>query len=94
MRQHYIELSSKSFFPGLIRYLASAPVVCMVWSGPNAVKAGRLLIGETNLGSIRGDFCVQTGVDVIHGSDSVYDAEREISLWFKPDEIVNYQSSF
>lgn len=60
----------------------------MVWSGQNAVKTVRLLIGESDLGSIRGDFCAQTGVDVIHRSDSVNDAVREISLWFRPEEIV------
>jgi nucleoside-diphosphate kinase len=87
MREHYIELSGRSFFPGLISYLASSPVVCMVWSGVNAVKLGRTLIGETNVGSIRGDFCVQTGIDVIHGSDTVECAEREIALWFRPNEL-------
>ena len=94
MRQHYRELSGKPFFPNLIKYLCSAPVVCMVWSGTNAVKTGRALIGETNAGSIRGDFCVQTGVDVIHGSDTVAEAEREIPLWFRNDELVGQPSPY
>ena len=89
MREHYRELAGRSFFPGLITYLASSPVVCMVWSGVNAVKLGRTLIGETNIGSIRGDFCVQTGIDVIHGSDTVECAEREIALWFRSNELYN-----
>jgi nucleoside-diphosphate kinase len=89
MREHYIELSGRSFFPGLISYLASSPVVCMVWSGVNAVRLGRTLIGETNTGSIRGDFCSQTCVDVIHGSDTVDCAEREIALWFRSDELFS-----
>jgi len=66
LETHYQDLKSRSFFPGLITYMQSGPVVCMVWTGLNAVKAGRTLLGETNPqdykpGSIRGDFCVQTG---------------------------------
>lgn len=94
MSQHYRELSNKPFFPGLIKYLTSSPVVCMVWAGPNAVKLGRALIGETNPGTIRGDYCVQTGVDVIHGSDTVSEAEREIFLWFRHDELVGVPSPY
>ena len=69
----------------------------MVWSGLNAVKAGRMMLGETNPqdskpGSIRGDFCIQTGRNIIHGSDSVASAEKEIALWFKPEEVVQWES--
>jgi nucleoside-diphosphate kinase len=69
----------------------------MVWVGLNAVKAGRMMLGETNPqaslpGSIRGDFCIQTGRNICHGSDSVESAEREIALWFKPEEVVNWQA--
>lgn len=97
MRQHYADLATKPFFPGMIAYMASGPVVCMVWTGLNAVKAGRVLLGETNPqdskpGSIRGDFCVQTGRNICHGSDSVENAEKEISLWFRPDELVEWKS--
>jgi nucleoside-diphosphate kinase len=69
----------------------------MVWEGLNAVKAGRMMLGETNPqsslpGSIRGDFCVQTGRNICHGSDSVESANREISLWFNPNELVEWKS--
>jgi nucleoside-diphosphate kinase len=98
LREHYKDLSARSFFPGLIAYMASGPVVCMVWTGLNAVKAGRVLLGETNPqdsrpGSIRGDFCVQTGRNIIHGSDSVESAEHEIGLWFQPQELVSWTSA-
>ena len=77
--------------------MASGTVVCMVWTGLNAVKAGRVLLGETNPqdsrpDSIRGDFCVQTGRNIIHGSDSVESANKEISLWFRPEELVEWES--
>jgi len=77
--------------------MAKGPVVCMIWTGLNAVKAGRVLLGETNPinsapGSIRGDFCIQTGRNLIHGSDSVENAEKEIALWFTPAEVVGWQS--
>lgn len=95
LEQHYADLSSKKFFPGLIKYMAQGPVVCMVWTGLNAVKGGRMMLGETNPqdskpGSIRGDFCVQTGRNIIHGSDSVENAEKEIKLWFTPEEICSW----
>ena len=97
LAEHYKDLSARPFFPGLVKYMASGPVVCMVWTGLNVVKAGRVLLGETNPqdskpGSIRGDFCVQTGRNICHGSDSVESAEREIALWFKPEEVINWQS--
>ena len=98
LRQHYADLAARPFFPSLVQYMASGPVVCTVWTGLNAVKAGRVMLGETNPqdskpGSIRGDFCVQTGRNIIHGSDSVESAEREIALWFKPEELVNWESA-
>ncbi len=95
MKEHYKDLAARPFFPGLIQYMQSGPVVAMVWTGLNAVKAGRAMLGETNPqdskpGSIRGDFCIQTGRNIIHGSDSVESAEREIGLWFKPEEVVSW----
>ncbi len=97
MQEHYKDLSARPFFPGLVQYMASGPVVCMVWTGLNAVKAGRVLLGETNPqdskpGSIRGDFCIQTGRNICHGSDSVESAEREIALWFRPEELTNWEA--
>ncbi|KAH8549360.1 nucleoside diphosphate kinase [Umbelopsis sp. PMI_123] len=87
LEEHYCDLKSKSFFPGLIQYMLSGPVVGMVWTGKEAVKTGRKLLGETNPlaslpGSIRGDFAIDVGRNICHGSDSVENAEKEIALWF------------
>uniref|UniRef100_A0A452QIL5 Nucleoside diphosphate kinase n=2 Tax=Ursidae TaxID=9632 RepID=A0A452QIL5_URSAM len=97
LKQHYIDLKDRPFFPGLVKYMNSGPVVAMVWEGLNVVKTGRMMLGETNPadskpGTIRGDFCIQVGRNIIHGSDSVKSAEKEISLWFKPEELVHYKS--
>ncbi len=95
LRQHYADLSSKGFFNSLIDYMASGPVVCMVWEGVNAVKTGRVMLGETNPadslpGTIRGDFCVTVGRNICHGSDAVESAQKEIALWFKPEELCSW----
>ncbi|XP_040575265.1 nucleoside diphosphate kinase A 2 [Lepeophtheirus salmonis] len=95
LRKHYADLSSKPFFEGLVKYMASGPVLAMVWEGLNAVKTGRVMLGETNPkdsapGTIRGDFCVQIGRNICHGSDAVESAEKEIALWFTPDELVDW----
>ncbi|KAJ3636327.1 hypothetical protein Zmor_008744 [Zophobas morio] len=92
LRQHYNDLSSKSFFEDLINYMSSGPLVCMVWEGLNAVKTGRQMLGETDPfnslpGTIRGDYCLHIGRNVCHGSDSIDSAEKEIYLWFKKDEL-------
>jgi nucleoside-diphosphate kinase len=91
--KHYSDLSSKPFFGGLVEYAASGPVCCMVWEGDNAVLTGRKMLGATkpfdsNPGTIRGDFCIDVGRNVIHGSDSVESANKEIDLWFKPEDLV------
>jgi hypothetical protein len=80
------------------RYMASGPVLPMVWEGLNVVKTGRVMLGETNPrdsapGTIRGDFCVDIGRNIIHGSDSVESAEKEINLWFSASELVNWRSA-
>ena len=67
LEKHYADLSKKPFFAGLVKYMASGPVVAMVWEGLNAVKTGRVMLGETNPadskpGTIRGDFCVQVNI--------------------------------
>jgi nucleoside-diphosphate kinase len=91
-KQHYDDLKAKPFFNGLTTYLASGPIVAMVWEGKNAVKGGRQLIGETNPqasapGTIRGDLCLDIGRNVIHGSDTVENAQKEIALWFGKDTM-------
>uniref|UniRef100_A0A673VKY6 Nucleoside diphosphate kinase n=1 Tax=Suricata suricatta TaxID=37032 RepID=A0A673VKY6_SURSU len=97
LKEHYIDLKDRPFFAGLVRYMQSGPVVAMVWEGLNVVKTGRVMLGETNPadskpGTIRGDFCIQVGRNIIHGSDSVESAEKEIGLWFQPEELVDYRS--
>mmetsp|Transcript_34155 Transcript_34155/g.47685 ORF Transcript_34155/g.47685 Transcript_34155/m.47685 type:complete len:157 (-) Transcript_34155:71-541(-) len=97
LKEHYADLAKKPFFPGLISYMNSGPVVGMVWEGDNVVLTGRKMLGETKPfdscpGSIRGDFCVDVGRNIIHGSDSVESANKEIALWFKDAELANYQS--
>jgi len=97
LKTHYADLVEKPFFPALCAYMLSGPVTCMVWEGTNAVKMGRQMLGATNPqesmpGSIRGDFSIEVGRNVCHGSDSVENAEKEIALWFKPEELVDWTS--
>ncbi|KAJ4712516.1 Nucleoside diphosphate kinase [Melia azedarach] len=93
--EHYKDLSSKPFFPTLIEYITSGPVVCMAWEGVGVVASARKLIGATNPlqaepGTIRGDLAVQTGRNVVHGSDSPENGKREIALWFKEGELCQW----
>merc|ERR1711944_90696 len=95
LKKHYADLSSKPFFPGLVKYMSSGPVVPMVWEGLNAVKTGRVMLGATNPfnskpGTIRGDFCIQVGRNICHGSDAPESAAKEIALWFKDEELVKW----
>jgi len=95
LKKHYADLSERPFFPGLVKYMNSGPVVPMVWEGLNAVKTGRKMLGETNPadslpGTIRGDLCIQVGRNIVHGSDSVESAKKEISLWFTEKEVVSW----
>lgn len=90
--RHYEAHSSKPFFGGLVEFLGSAPIVAMVWEGNNVIDTARLMMGATNPsqslpGTIRGDFAVDIGRNVIHGSDSPENAEREIALFFSKDEL-------
>ena len=96
-REHYSDLSKKGFFNDLVAYAASGPVCCMVWEGDNAVLTGRKMLGATkpfdsNPGTIRGDFCIDVGRNIIHGSDAVESANKEIALWFTPEELVSWTS--
>jgi len=79
LEKHYADLSSKKFFPGLIEYMNSGPVCAMVWEGDNAVATGRKMLGATKPfdsepGTIRGDFCIDVGRNICHGSDAVESA--------------------
>merc|ERR1711983_669146 len=88
LEEHYADLAKRPFFPGLVKYMDSGPVVAMCWEGDGAVKTGRVMLGETNPkdskpGTIRGDYCIQVGRNICHGSDAVESANHEIKLWFK-----------
>ena len=96
--QHYAEHVGKPFYNRLIYYITSAPIVAMVVQGYNAVESVRHTVGATNplnadVGTIRADFGQIMEYNVIHASDSVASAEREIAIYFKPEEIYdNWQS--
>ena len=92
---HYGEHKGKKFYDSLISYITSGPVFAMVWEGENAVQVCRNMMGKTNPqdsapGTIRGDYCMVTGLNIIHGSDSPESAAREIGIFFKPEELVDY----
>lgn len=96
LREHYADLQTKPFFPSLLSYMLSGPILATVWEGKDVVKQGRAMLGATNPlqsapGTIRGDFSIDMGRNVIHGSDSVETAQKEINLWFKPEELVDYK---
>ncbi|KGL41050.1 nucleoside-diphosphate kinase [Listeria newyorkensis] len=96
--QHYAEHVGKPFFPDLLQFITSGPVFAMVWEGDEAVAIARLMMGKTNpleaeQGTIRGDFAVHMNRNVIHGSDSVESAVREIGLFFKAEELLSYDKA-
>jgi len=96
--QHYDVHKEKPFFPGLVNFITSGPVVAMVWEGDGVVASARKLIGATNPltaepGTIRGDYGVSVGRNLIHGSDAVETARHEVSLWFADEELVSWQPS-
>ncbi|WP_249871869.1 nucleoside-diphosphate kinase [Oceanobacillus saliphilus] len=93
--QHYGEHKERPFFGELVDFITSGPVFAMVWEGENVIATARNMMGKTNpleaaQSTIRGDFGVTVGKNIIHGSDSPESAEREISLFFKGNEIVSY----
>ena len=96
--EHYVEHKEKPFFKDLIGYITSGPVVAMVIEGKEAIKVVRTLVGKTNPrealpGTIRGDYGMDVGRNVIHASDSLESAKREINLFFKEEEIVSYSKT-
>jgi len=93
---HYAIHKGKPFYEGLIRYITSSPVMAMIWEGPEAVAAVRQTMGATRPteaapGSIRHDFALEVGRNLTHASDSPETALQEISLWFKPEEIISWE---
>jgi nucleoside-diphosphate kinase len=95
-KSYYSEHIGKPFFEPLIEYITSGPSVAMVLEGDDAVKVTRKMMGatdpkEADQGTIRGDFGLQVGRNIIHGSDSLSSAEREISLFFSEKEIIDFK---
>lgn len=93
---HYETHVGKPFYPGLVDYITSGPIVAMVWEGNSAIQIVRNTMGVTKPveaapGTIRGDFAVEIGRNLVHGSDGVESAAREMSLFFTPEELVDWQ---
>jgi nucleoside-diphosphate kinase len=93
--QHYGEHKGKPFFDELVDFITSGPVFAMVWQGDNVVELTRKMMGKTNPkdadpGTIRGDYSMTVGQNIIHGSDSPESADREIALFFNESELVGY----
>jgi len=94
-QEHYAEHKERSFFAELVGFITSSPVFAMIWEGPSAIPIARAMMGKTNPvesapGTIRGDYGVSVGMNIIHGSDSSESAAREIRLWFADSEIASY----
>ena len=95
--KHYGVHKERPFFKGLVEFITSSPVVAMVWEGEGVVGSARTLIGATNPissapGTIRGDYGVTIGRNIIHGSDAIETAQSEIALWFSDDELAAWDS--
>ena len=94
--QHYAVHREREFYESLVTYIISGPVVAMVWEGNRAVEAARSTMGVTNpveagAGTIRGDYGMEIGRNLVHGSDSLENAEKEIALFFKPSEVLSWK---
>ena len=94
--RHYAEHIGKSFFDDLVKFITSSPVVAVAVRGENAVKVMRVLMGETDPkaaspGTVRGDLGLSIGMNLIHGSDSIESAKRELEIYFESSEIIDYQ---
>ena len=94
--RHYAEHAGKAFYEGLVSHITSSPVVVGVLEGPEAVSVARTMMGVTNPkaaapGTIRGDYGLDIGLNIVHGSDGTESAQREISIFFTPAELVSYE---
>ena len=90
---HYAVHRGKPFYEDLVRFVTSGPVVAMVWEGNDAIRLCRAMMGalkpiEAAPGTIRGDFTTEVQTNLVHGSDALETAQAEISLWFKPEELI------
>ncbi|MFN8496824.1 MAG: nucleoside-diphosphate kinase [Anaerolineae bacterium] len=94
--EHYAVHKGKPFYPGLIEYITSSPVVACVWEGPRAIEIVRQTVGGTRPheaapGSIRADLAVMVGRNLVHASDGPETAQTEVALWFKPAELTDWE---
>ena len=94
--RHYAVHQGRPFYAALVSYITSGPVVAMAWEGNDAIKAARNTIGatnpvEANAGTIRGDFGMEIGRNLVHGSDSPENGVKEVTLFFADEEIVDWQ---
>ena len=95
-RQHYTVHEGKDFFAGLVKFITSGPIVAAILEGDDAVEIVRKTMGSTDplnapLGTIRADFSIDMGRNLVHGSDSPENAAKEIALFFTPEEVLSYQ---
>lgn len=93
--EHYAVHEGRPFYDALVEYITSGPVVAMVWEGNDAIAAARATIGatkpvEASPGTIRGDFGMEIGRNLVHGSDSPENGEKEASIFFSADELVSW----
>ena len=93
--EHYAEHAARPFFGELVAFITSGPLVALALEGPSAIPTVRTMMGATNPldsapGTIRGDFALETGQNLVHASDSAETAEHELSIWFSPDELHAY----
>lgn len=93
---HYAVHLGKPFYEPLLKFITSAPVMAMVWTGPDAIIAIRQTVGKTRgteaaPGTIRHDFALQARLNLVHASDSPENGEIETALWFRPEELVEWQ---
>mmetsp|Transcript_12638 Transcript_12638/g.26567 ORF Transcript_12638/g.26567 Transcript_12638/m.26567 type:complete len:228 (+) Transcript_12638:104-787(+) len=96
-QNHYKDLSSKPFFKGLCKFFSSGPIICMCWEGKDVINQGRQMLGETQPlaskpGSIRGDYSIDLGRNICHGSDSPESAAHELEMWF-PEGVNDYKKA-
>ena len=96
--RHYAEHKGRDYYEPLLQFVTSGPSFAMVWEGENAIALCRMLIGKTNVmeaapGTIRGDYALSTRLNLIHGSDSPESAKREISIFFRDEELLSYDKT-
>ena len=96
--KHYAEHRERPFFGELVSFITSSPVFAMVWEGDQVISTARAMMGKTNPvdavpGTIRGDYAISVGMNIIHGSDSAESSAREIGMWFQASELVDHSKT-